>query len=124
MTVYLNGKVADSGITITTVFSSVVLDQDRTSIVVNKAGHDQVAIDITLTEGGGGPFDASGDILVLAGDNASLVEADALAVPRWVVTTDEVLKLELETAFPYIALFYNFTSDGDDDTITASITLS
>jgi hypothetical protein len=107
-----------------TVFDDVVIDQDRFSSVVDKSGKNQVAIDIDLVEGGGGPFDGAGDILVLAGDNPNLVEADAMPIPRWPVLADGTVKLELNTAYPYIRLMYNYSSGGADDTITASITVS
>jgi hypothetical protein len=109
---------------LTTVFSSVVLDQDRTSTVVDKSGKNTVAIDITLTEGGGGPFNADGTLRVLAGNSAGLTEADALDVPQWAVTTDGIVKLELVTGFTHVGLFYDFSADGDDDTISATIAVS
>ena len=107
----------------TEVYAAVVLDADRLSTVVNKSGRNNVAIDVTLGKGAGA-FDAAGPLLVLAGDNASLVEADALSIPQHLVAVEGVVKMETNTGYPYVALFYNRTGGGADDTITATITVS
>jgi len=116
--------VVQADATLTTVFNAVVVDQDRTSTIVDKSGRNLVAIDITLTMGGGGPFDASGVLYIIAGNSAGITSADILAVPIINVATAGVFKLEIETAFTHIGLFYDFTANGADDTITASIAVS
>jgi len=115
--------VVQADAAVTAVYAAVVLDADRLSTVVDKSGRNLVAIDILLAKGAGA-FDAVGEILVLVGNDASLLEADALPVPTWTVSVIGAVKLELETAYSHIALFYNFTSGGADDTITANISVS
>jgi hypothetical protein len=108
----------------TTVFSAITLGADRTSVIVNKGGRNQVAIDLRVTQGGGS-FDANGVFKILAGDNAALVEADALASPESpVISAEGTVKLELKTGYPFIAVFWDYNSGGADDTVTGTITVS
>lgn len=105
------------------VFDAVTLGEDRTSIIVPLEGRTNVAFDIELAAGVFA-FSAAGTIRVLAGNSPTLTEADALDVPQWPVTVAGKVKLELKTAYDYVGLFFNFSSGGATDTITASASAS
>lgn len=110
---------------VTTVFTDVVLDQDRTSTIVNKSGRNTIAFDVELAAADGYSFGTTGTLKVIAGNSASLDGYDALDVPQWTVEVDGYVKLELETGFTHIGLFFDHTSDdGYGDTISASVAVS
>jgi len=110
---------------VATIFTSVVLDQDRTSSIVNKSGRNTVAFDIELTAADGYSFGTEGTLKVIAGNTASIDGYDTLDVPQWTVEVDGYVKLELETGFTHVGLFFDHTSDdGYGDTISASVAVS
>jgi len=110
---------------VTTIFSGTILDQDRTSTIVDKSGRNTVAFDIALTADDGYDFSASGLLRVIAGNSATIDGYDCLDVPQWSVSSAGTVKLELETGFTHIGLFYDYISDdGYEDTIAASVAVS
>lgn len=117
--------IAPPTATVTTLFAAgTTMDTDRTSSVINKSGLNKVSIDLTFAMGGAGPFNAVGIIKVFAGNTDSITTADALATPILNISAVGVQKLEFECDFPYIGVWYDRTSDGDDDTITGTIGVS
>ena len=119
-----SAPVVQADAEVTTVYTAVTMSEDRLSVEVDKSGRNIVAIDIAMTQGGGGPFDAVGEILVLAGNGPGLAEKDALSVPSWTISIAETVKFELETAYSHIRLLVDWTSGGADDTIDATIAVS
>jgi len=116
--------VVDATATVTTAINGLVMDQDRISAAIDKSGRNHVAVSIVTTMGGGGPFNAVGVIKILGNTTDTLTTADVLALPLLNITAAGTFKLEFECFFPYIEIWYDRTSDGDDDPITVSVAVS